>query len=60
MCQAAEFKDIRFRAGEKKTYEDLNKSNSIRFPLEKVADPKDKVNILIQVRDPSTLTAILR
>ena len=55
ISQAAEFKDIRFRAGEKSTYKDLNKNGSIKFPIPVNLDaPAHKVSLVIQ----STLGAI--
>ena len=49
VCQAAEFKDVRFRAGEKSVYKNLNKNGAIKFPLP--VDPSlsaHKVSLIIQ------------
>lgn len=55
IAQAAEFKDIRFRAGEKSVYRDLNKNGSIKFQIPVNVDaPAHKVSLIIQ----STLGAI--
>lgn len=49
IAQAAEFKDIRFRAGEKPAYKELNKNMSIKFPLPVGIDqPAHKVSLVIQ------------
>ena len=49
IAQAAEFKDIRWRAGEKSTYKDLNKHGSIKFPIPVNLDvPAHKVSLVIQ------------
>lgn len=49
LSQAAEFRDVRFRAGEKPVYRDLNKNNSIKFPLPGTLDtPAHKISIVIQ------------
>ncbi|KAF2276928.1 P-loop containing nucleoside triphosphate hydrolase protein, partial [Westerdykella ornata] len=49
LSQAAEFKDIRFRAGEKALYRTLNTSPSIRFPIPVSLDlPAHKVSLIIQ------------
>ena len=49
IAQAAEFKDIRFRTGEKPTYRILNKNNSIKFPIPANLDaPAHKVSLVIQ------------
>lgn len=49
ISQAAEFKDVRFRAGEKTTYKDLNKNVSIKFPIPVNLDaPAHKVSLIIQ------------
>lgn len=60
LAQAQEFQEIRFRAGEKGAYTDINKREEIRFPLEKVAEPHDKVNLLIQVRWCDPASCLLR
>ncbi|KAK5119691.1 hypothetical protein LTR85_007267 [Meristemomyces frigidus] len=55
ISQAAEFKDVRFRAGEKPAYKDLNKNSSIKFPIPVNLDaPAHKVSLIIQ----STLGAV--
>lgn len=54
MCKAVEFKDMKFRSGEKTEYTELNKRNEIQWPIKKVADTSDKVNILVQVGDHPT------
>lgn len=49
ISQAAEFRDIRFRAGEKSSYKDLNKNGSIKFPIPVNLDvPAHKVSLVIQ------------
>lgn len=50
MCKAVEFKDLKFRSGEKSEYADWNKREEMQWPIRKVTDSSDKVNILIQVR----------
>ncbi|KAK4502972.1 hypothetical protein PRZ48_006399 [Zasmidium cellare] len=55
VAQAAEFKDIRFRAGEKPIYKELNKHGSIRFQIPgNIDSTAHKVSLIIQ----STLGAI--
>lgn len=49
ISQAAELKDVRFRAGEKPVYKDLNKNPSIKFPLPGTLDlPAQKISLVIQ------------
>jgi len=49
IAQAAEFKEIRFRSGEKQVYKDLNKSPMIKFPIHVNLDlPAHKVSLIIQ------------
>jgi ATP-dependent DNA helicase HFM1/MER3 len=49
IAQAAEFKEIRFRSGEKQLYKDLNKSPMIKFPIHVNLDlPAHKVSLIIQ------------
>lgn len=49
IAQAAEFKDIRFRAGEKNAYKDLNKNGSIKFAIPVNIDaPAHKVSLIVQ------------
>lgn len=49
ISQAAEFRDVRFRGGEKNTYKDLNKNSSIKFPIPVNLDaPAHKVSLVIQ------------
>ncbi|KAF1991793.1 P-loop containing nucleoside triphosphate hydrolase protein [Aulographum hederae CBS 113979] len=49
LAQAVEFKEIRFRSGEKALYKDLNKSPSIKFPIHvDLALPAHKVSLIIQ------------
>lgn len=49
VSQAAEFRDIRFRAGEKSTYKDLNKNSSVKFSIPVNLDaPAHKVSLIIQ------------
>ncbi|KAH9816362.1 ATP-dependent DNA helicase MER3 [Teratosphaeria destructans] len=49
IAQAREFGEIRFRAGEKSTYKDLNKNLSIKFPIPVNLDPPaHKVSLVIQ------------
>ncbi|KAF2765543.1 hypothetical protein EJ03DRAFT_345617 [Teratosphaeria nubilosa] len=49
IAQAREFSEIRFRAGERSTYKDLNKNVSIKFPIPVNLDPPaHKVSLVIQ------------
>lgn len=49
IAHAAEFKEIRFRAGEKSTYKDLNKNGSIKFPIQVNLDSTaHKVSLVMQ------------
>ncbi|KAI7488824.1 P-loop containing nucleoside triphosphate hydrolase protein [Hortaea werneckii] len=49
ISQAAEFREVRFRAGEKSMYKDLNKNQSIKFPISVNLDlPAHKVSLIIQ------------
>ncbi|KAK6441428.1 ATP-dependent DNA helicase MER3 [Oleoguttula sp. CCFEE 5521] len=49
LAQAGEFKEVRFRAGEKTTYKDLNKNASIKFPIPIDLDASaHKVSLVIQ------------
>ena len=49
ISNAAEFKDIRFRAGEKNMYKSLNKNGSIKFPIPAdLNSPAHKVSLIIQ------------
>ncbi|KAF2203355.1 P-loop containing nucleoside triphosphate hydrolase protein [Delitschia confertaspora ATCC 74209] len=49
LVQAAEFKEIRFRSGEKQLYKELNKNPSIRFPVPvDLALPAHKVSLILQ------------
>lgn len=49
VAQAAEFKEVRFRSGEKQAYKDLNKSPMIKFPIHVNLDlPAHKVSLIIQ------------
>ncbi|KAF2651305.1 P-loop containing nucleoside triphosphate hydrolase protein [Lophiostoma macrostomum CBS 122681] len=49
LSQASEFKEIRFRSGEKSLYKALNQSPSIRFPIPvNLSLPPHKVSLLIQ------------
>lgn len=49
ISQAAEFQDIRFRAGEKFVYKALNKNGSIKFPIPvNVELPAQKISLTIQ------------
>jgi ATP-dependent DNA helicase HFM1/MER3 len=49
LSQASEFKDIRFRSGEKSLYKSINQSPSIRFPIPvNLSLPPHKVSLLIQ------------
>ncbi|KAF2460578.1 Sec63 Brl domain-containing protein [Lineolata rhizophorae] len=46
---AAEFKDLRFRSGEKTIYKNVNKSPQIRFPIPvDLAKPEHKTSLIIQ------------
>lgn len=49
LAQADEFREMRFRQGEKANYRDLNKSPSIKFPIPVNLDlPAHKVSLIIQ------------
>ncbi|QSS51070.1 helicase family member [Histoplasma capsulatum var. duboisii H88] len=49
IAQADEFSEIRLKAGEKSLYKELNKGNSIKFPIKiDIALPAHKVSLLIQ------------
>ncbi|KAI7005818.1 P-loop containing nucleoside triphosphate hydrolase protein, partial [Hortaea werneckii] len=49
ISQAAEFREVRFRAGEKSMYKELNKNQSIKFPIAVNLDlPAHKVSLIIQ------------
>ncbi|TKA71090.1 hypothetical protein B0A55_08343 [Friedmanniomyces simplex] len=49
VAQAAEFRDVRFRGGEKSTYKELNKNSSIKFPIPvNIDQPAHKVSLVIQ------------
>ncbi|KAK5174023.1 ATP-dependent DNA helicase MER3 [Saxophila tyrrhenica] len=49
VAQAAEFKEVRFRSGEKPIYKDLNKNTSIKFPIPMTLDlPAHKISLIIQ------------
>jgi len=49
ISQAVEFKDIRFRPGEKQAYRDLNKSPMIKFPIPiNLDNTAHKVSLVIQ------------
>lgn len=49
ISQAAEFKDMRFRSGEKASYKTLNQNNSIKYPIPVNLDlPAHKVSLVIQ------------
>jgi Sec63 Brl domain len=49
IAQAAEFHDIRLKAGEKSLYKQINKDMSIKFPIQvDVALPAHKVSLLMQ------------
>ena len=49
LVQAAEFKEVRFRSGEKQFYKELNKLPSIRFPIPVNLDlPAHKVSLILQ------------
>ncbi|KAK4553065.1 ATP-dependent DNA helicase MER3 [Recurvomyces mirabilis] len=49
VAQAAEFKHIRFRSGEKGVYKDLNKNSSIKFAIPvNIDQPAHKVSLIIQ------------
>ncbi|KAK4988909.1 ATP-dependent DNA helicase MER3 [Elasticomyces elasticus] len=49
LSQASEFKEIRLRGNEKPVYRDLNKSTSIKFPINvNLALPAHKVSLIIQ------------
>lgn len=49
VVQANEFRDVRFKPGEKPVYKDLNKHSSIKFPLQVNLDlTAHKVTLIIQ------------
>lgn len=49
LAQAAEFRDIRLKSGEKALYKGINRANAIRFPIQvDIALPAHKVSLLIQ------------
>ncbi|KAF2786722.1 ATP-dependent DNA helicase MER3 [Melanomma pulvis-pyrius CBS 109.77] len=49
IAQASEFEQIRFRAGEKNFYKNLNRSSAIRFAIPvNLASPAHKVSLMIQ------------
>ncbi|TKA75857.1 hypothetical protein B0A49_03310 [Cryomyces minteri] len=49
LAQAAEFKEVRFRSGEKPLYKALNSSLSMKFPIPvDLALPAHKVSLIIQ------------
>lgn len=49
LAQASEFKEIRFRSGEKPVYKVLNSSPSVKFPIPvDLALPAHKVSIIMQ------------
>lgn len=49
IAKAAEFREIRFRSGEKQVYRELNNTSSIKFPLHVSAEqPMHKVLLIIQ------------
>ncbi|TKA69582.1 hypothetical protein B0A49_04499 [Cryomyces minteri] len=49
LAQAAEFKEVRFRSGEKPLYKTLNSSLSMKFPIPvDLALPAHKVSLIIQ------------
>ncbi|KAK5118838.1 hypothetical protein LTR62_000047 [Meristemomyces frigidus] len=49
VAQADEFKEVRFRSGEKSVYKDLNKNSSIKFPIPvNIDQPAHKVSLIIQ------------
>lgn len=50
LSKAAEFSEIRFRAGEKSAFQDINKREDIKYPLKKISEPSDKVQLLLQVK----------
>jgi ATP-dependent DNA helicase HFM1/MER3 len=50
VSKAEEFKDIRFRSGEKQIYAEFNKREEIKYPVEVVQDTSDKVNLLMQMK----------
>lgn len=54
MSQAAEYGEIRFRAGEKPVYKEINKSTSMKYPLKEIIDAPHKIYLLMQVnKSPS-------
>lgn len=51
LCQAAEFRDFRWKQGERGFFKELNKANEIRYPIQVNIDlPQHKASLLIQAR----------
>lgn len=49
LCMAAEFKEVRFRSGEKPAYRELNKNSGMKFPIPgDVGLQAHKVSLIIQ------------
>ncbi|GAB7350483.1 hypothetical protein MBLNU459_g1077t2 [Dothideomycetes sp. NU459] len=49
LAQAHEFREMRFRSGEKQIYKDINSSPALRFPIKvDLAMPAHKVTLVIQ------------
>ena len=51
LCQAAEFRDFRWKQGERGFFKELNKANEIRYPIRVNIDlSQHKASLLIQTR----------
>lgn len=51
LCQAHEFQEFRWKAGEKTIYKEINQSNEVRYPIKgSVEHLQQKVSILIQAK----------
>ncbi|KAJ5659836.1 hypothetical protein N7507_006287 [Penicillium longicatenatum] len=49
IVQAEEFRDIRFKAGEKSLYKEINRDHEIRYPIKvDLALPAHKISLLLQ------------
>lgn len=61
LSSAEEFKEIRFRSGEKGLYKELNKSPGMRFPVKgNLWNSSHKVQLVIQVISSMYITGLLR
>ncbi|KAK5958236.1 ATP-dependent DNA helicase MER3 [Knufia fluminis] len=51
LSQAVEFRDFRWKQGERGLFKELNKANEIRYPIQVNIDlPQHKISLLIQAR----------